>query len=91
MFKMGKIKRKLKKKITFLLLAQVQRLHQTNKKNYIILREYIKCILLLFTEVVGSIMNLINRIHDFCERREYAFNVLSKYSIITRKIIKSHK
>ena len=26
---------------------------------------------------------LINKTHDFCERREYTFNVLSEYSIIT--------
>jgi hypothetical protein len=30
-------------------------------------------------------MNLINGTHDFCERREYAFNVLPEYSIITRR------
>jgi hypothetical protein len=27
-------------------------------------------------------MNLISGTHDFCERREYAFNVLPEYSII---------
>ena len=30
-------------------------------------------------------MNLISGIHNFCERREYAFNVLSEYSIIIRE------
>ena len=30
-------------------------------------------------------MNLINGIHNFCERREYTFNVLPEYSIITRE------
>jgi hypothetical protein len=53
------------------------------KENYIILREYIKCILPPFTEVVGPIMNLISGTYDFYERREYAFNVLPEYSIIT--------
>jgi hypothetical protein len=28
-------------------------------------------------------MNLISGSHNFCERREYAFNVLLEYSIIT--------
>ena len=28
-------------------------------------------------------MNLISRTHNFCERREYAFNVLPEYLIIT--------
>ena len=28
-------------------------------------------------------MNLISGTHDFCERREYAFNILLEYSIIT--------
>jgi hypothetical protein len=27
-------------------------------------------------------MNFINEIHNFCERREYAFNILSEYDII---------
>ena len=30
-------------------------------------------------------MNLINGIHDFCKRREYAFNVLPEYIITSRK------
>jgi hypothetical protein len=34
---------------------------------------------------VGPIMNLISETHDFCERREYAFNVLPEYNIITRR------
>jgi hypothetical protein len=34
---------------------------------------------------MGSIMNLISETHHLCERREYAFNVLPEYSIITRK------
>ena len=29
-------------------------------------------------------MNLISGTHDFCERREYAFNVLLEYNIIIR-------
>jgi hypothetical protein len=52
-------------------------------KNYIILREYIKCVLPPLIEVVGLTMNLISRTHDFCERKEYAFNILLEYSIIT--------
>jgi hypothetical protein len=52
------------------------------RKNYIILWEYIKCVPPL-TEVVGPTMNLINGIHHFYERREYTFNVLSEYNIIT--------
>jgi hypothetical protein len=51
-------------------------------ENYIILREYIKCVLPPLTEVVGPTMNLINGTHDFCERREYVFNVLPEYNII---------
>jgi hypothetical protein len=51
--------------------------------SYIILREFIKCVLLPFTEVVGPIMNLISGTYYFCERREYAFNILSEYYIIT--------
>jgi hypothetical protein len=53
------------------------------RKNYIIFQEYIKSVLPPLTEIVDPIMNLISRTHDFCERREYAFNVLSEYSIIT--------
>ncbi len=53
-------------------------------ENYIIFRKYIKYVLFPFTEVVDPTIILINGIHDFCERREYAFNVLQKYSIITR-------
>ena len=30
-------------------------------------------------------MNLISEIHNFCERREYTFNVLPEYNIITRR------
>ncbi len=51
-------------------------------ENYIILREYIKCVLPPLTEVVGLTMNLINGTYHFCERREYAFNVLLEYDII---------
>ena len=29
-------------------------------------------------------MNLINGTHNFCERKEYKYNVLPEYSIITR-------
>ena len=32
---------------------------------------------------MGPIMNLISGSHNFCKRREYAFNVLLEYSIIT--------
>lgn len=32
---------------------------------------------------MGLIMNLINRTHDFCEIRKYAFNILSENNIIT--------
>jgi hypothetical protein len=56
-----------------------------SQENYIILWEYIKYILPPLTKVVGPIMNLINGTHDFCERREYAFNVLPEYNIITRR------
>jgi hypothetical protein len=31
----------------------------------------------------GPIMNLISGIHNFCEKREYIFNILPKYNIIT--------
>ena len=44
-------------------------------KNYIIFREYIKCLLTFLTEVMNPIMNLINETHDFCEIREYTFNI----------------
>ena len=50
-------------------------------------REYIKCVHLPLIEVVGPIMNLISRIHNFCGRREYAFNVLPEYLIIIRRIV----
>ena len=30
-------------------------------------------------------MNLISETHHFCERREYAFNVLPEYYIITQE------
>ncbi len=53
------------------------------RENYIVFRECIKCILHPFTEIVGSIMNLINGTHDFYEKKKYAFNVLSEYNIIT--------
>ena len=33
--------------------------------------------------MVDPIMNLISETHDFCERREYAFNIISEYKIIT--------
>ena len=51
------------------------------KENYQVLREYIKCVLPPLTEVVGPIINLINETYNFCERREYAFNVLPEYNI----------
>ena len=51
--------------------------------NYIILREYIKCVFPPLTEVVDSTMILISGTHDFCERREYVFKVLPEYSITT--------
>ena len=51
-------------------------------ENYIIFRKYIKCVLLPLTEMMGLIMNLISRIHYFCEIREYAFNVFPKYDTI---------
>ena len=35
------------------------------------------------TEVVGPIINLISGTHNFCKRREYAFNILLEYLIIT--------
>jgi hypothetical protein len=57
-------------------------------ENYIILREYIKCILPPLTKMVGPIMNLISGTHHFYERREYAFNVLPEYYIITLIFIK---
>jgi hypothetical protein len=41
------------------------------KENYIIFWEYIKCVLPSLTEVMDLTMNLISKIHDFCERREY--------------------
>jgi hypothetical protein len=55
------------------------------RENYIILWEYIKYVLPPLTEVVVSTMNLINRTHYFCERREYAFNVLPEYDIIIQE------
>jgi hypothetical protein len=55
---------------------------KTKRENYIILREYIKCVLLPLTEVVGPTMNLISGTLHFCEKREYAFNVLPEYDII---------
>ena len=33
-----------------------------------------------------SHLNLISGIYNFCERREYAFNILPEYSIITQYI-----
>ena len=53
--------------------------------NYIILREYIKCVLPPLTEVVGPIMNLISGTYHFCEKKEYAFNILSEYDTIFHK------
>jgi hypothetical protein len=44
---------------------------------------YIKCVLPPLTEMVGPIINLISGTHNFYERREYAFNVLPEYLIIT--------
>ena len=41
------------------------------------------------TEVVGPIMNLINETHNLCEKREYAFNVLQEYSIITHNKVQA--
>jgi hypothetical protein len=35
-------------------------------------------------------MYLISKTHHLCERREYAFNVLSEYSIITLISIKEN-
>jgi hypothetical protein len=55
------------------------------RENYIILQEYIKYVLPHLTEVVVPTMNLINRTHHFCKRREYAFNVLPEYDIIIRE------
>ena len=60
---------------------------QPNRENYIIFREYIKCVLSPLTEMMGPTINLISGIHDFCEKREYAFNVLPKYSIIIHQIV----
>ena len=53
------------------------------KENYQVFREYIKCILPPLTKMMGPIMILINGTHNFCERREYVFNVLRQYLIIT--------
>ena len=53
-------------------------------ENYIILREYIKYVFPPFTKVMGPTINLISRTHDFCEKKEYVFNILPEYSIITR-------
>jgi hypothetical protein len=54
-----------------------------NGENYIILGEYIKCVIPPLTEVVGLTINLISRTHDFCEKKEYVFNVFPEYNIIT--------
>ena len=62
-----------------------------DKENYIMLWEYIKCILPPLTEVVGPTMILISETHDFCERREYTFNVLPEYSIITLRQVTTKK
>ena len=51
-------------------------------ENYIVFREYIKCVFPLLTEVVGPIMNLINETHDLYEKRKYTSNILLKYNII---------
>ena len=56
--------------------AYIVTLLDLNGKNYIIFWEYIKYVISPLTEVVGPIMNLISGTHDFCERREYVFNVL---------------
>jgi hypothetical protein len=53
-------------------------------ENYIILLEYIKRVLPPLIKVVGPTINLISGTHNFCERKEYAFNVLPEYSIIIR-------
>ncbi len=58
--------------------------NEDTTENYIILREYIKCVLLSLTKVVGPTINLISRIYYFCERRKYVFNILSEYDIIIR-------
>ena len=58
-----------------------------NGENYVIFREYIKCILPLLTKVVDLIMNLISEIYHFCERREYTFNILPEYNIITLTMV----
>ena len=56
--------------------------NQSSVENYIIFREYIKYVFPPLTEVVDPTMNLISEIHDFCEKREYVFNVFPEYSII---------
>ena len=33
--------------------------------------------------MVGPIMNLISETHHSCERREYAFMILRKYTVIS--------
>ena len=58
-------------------------------ENYIILREYTKCVLPPLTEVVGPTMNLISGTHHFCERKEYAFNILLEYDIIIQDWLSS--
>jgi hypothetical protein len=62
-------------------------LSSKSQENYIIFREYIKCVFPPLTEVVDPIMNLISGTHDFYERKKYAFNVLSEYNIIILKVI----
>ncbi len=63
--------------------AYIVTLLDLNGENYIILGEYIKCVIPPLTEVVGPSMNLISGTHDFCEKREYVFYVLPEYNIIT--------
>ena len=36
-----------------------------------------------FNRNSGFIVNLISKIHNFCEKKKYIFNVLPKYLIIT--------
>ena len=65
-------------------------------EKYIIFWEYIKFILVPLTwSIVGPTMNLISVSHYSCQRKEYVFNILSKYCIITfsglqMKIFKIH-
>ena len=77
---------------------QQARVFRFDKENYFLWENYIilpniKYVVPLFIEVVGpiinliseiyNIINLISEIYNFCERKEYAFNVLLGYNIIT--------